>query len=412
MKITKYFRRSFIDHYILFITKVMKHSSLLAIIILLSVPDLYAQVSELRQGDYYSESKAREKLAEFAATYNSKETWTARAAMIRENIRKGARLENLPGRCALNPIRTNLREFDGYTVENVAFESLPGFYVTGNLYLPKNHSGKIPGIACPHGHWENPADYGRFRIDMQYRCATLASMGAAVFAYDMLGYGESSPCLHENPEAVRLQTWNSIRVIDFLLSLGFVDEQRLAVTGASGGGTQSFLLAALDDRIDVSVPVVMVSAHFFGGCTCESGMPIHKSGNFETNNAEIAACIAPKPLLLISDGDDWTRNNPEVEYPYVKNIYKLFGAGENVENAHLANEVHDYGFNKRIPMYRFMARHLGLDLQSVTDSYGLINESNVHLLEKQSLEVFPGNVYPKGKVTDCAQVLNLMNTYR
>lgn len=389
----------------------MKHCALLVICFLFNGLILYPQTSELRQGDYYTEAEARVKLAEYAKTYTDKNSWTQRAALIKETIRKGARLESLPGRCALNPVRTNLREFDGYTVENVAFESLPGFYVTGNLYLPKNHSGKIPGVACPHGHWSNPADYGRFRIDMQYRCATLATMGAAVFAYDMLGYGESTPCLHENPEAVRLQTWNSMRVVDFLLSLGFVDEQRLAVTGASGGGTQSFLLAALDDRIDVSVPVVMVSAHFFGGCTCESGMPIHKSGAFETNNAEIAACIAPKPLLLISDGDDWTRNNPDVEYPYIKNIYKLFGAEGNVENVHLAGEVHDYGYNKRVAMYRFMAKHLGLDLKSATDSYGLISESNVNLLEKQSLEVFPGKLYPKGKVNDCTQVLNLMNTY-
>jgi dienelactone hydrolase len=234
-------------------------------------------------------------------------------------------------------------------------------------------------------------------------------MGAAVFTYDMLGYGESTPCLHESAEAVRLQTWNSMRVVDFLLSLGFVDEQRLGVTGESGGGTQAFLLAALDDRIDVSVPVVMVAANFFGGCACESGMPIHTYGSFETNNAEIAASFAPKPMLVISDGDDWTSNTPEVEYPYIHNIYQLFGAADKVENTHLPNEVHDYGYNKRTAMYKFLSKHLDLNLKAVTDSHGLINERFANLLERKSLEVWPDKNYPNGIITDCSEVIRKMN---
>ncbi len=369
----------------------------------------HSQSSDLRQGEFYTESQGKTNLAEFARTYHDQQGWMKRAEQIRATIRHGAKLEQLPARCALNPIRNNKQVFADYTIENVAFESLPGFYVTGNLYLPRNFTGKIAGVACPHGHWKSAADYGRYRIDMQYRCATLAKMGAAVFAYDMLGYGESSPCLHENPAAVRLQTWNSMRVVDFLLSLGFVDDQRLAVTGASGGGTQSFLLAALDDRIDVSVPAVMVAAHFFGGCVCESGMPIHKWGNFETNNVEIAAAFAPKPMLLISDGDDWTSNTPEIEFPYIRNIYKLFGAVANVENTHLPNEVHDYGFNKRIAMYQFMSKHLGLNLKVATDSHGLINEHFVTLLERCSLDVWPDKNFPKGRITDCSEVIKQMN---
>jgi hypothetical protein len=364
-----------------------------------------SQSSDLLQGNHYTEAQGKAKLAEFANTYHSAEGWTKRAGQIKSTIRHGAKLDLLPERCALKPIRNNKHIYADYTVENVAFESLPGFYVTGNLYLPKNFTGKIAGVVSPHGHWPNLADYGRFRPDVQYRCATLAKMGAAVFTYDMLGYGESIPCLHENPEAVRLQTWNSIRVVDFLLSLGFVDEQRLGVTGESGGGTQAFLLAALDDRIDVSVPVVMVSAHFFGGCACESGMPIHTYGSFETNNAEIAASFAPKPMLVISDGDDWTSNTPEVEYPYIRNIYQLFGAAGKVENTHLPNEVHDYGYNKRTAMYKFLSKHLDLNLKAVTDSHGLINERFANLLERSALEVWPGKDFPKGIAKNCAAVI-------
>lgn len=386
---------------------------LLSIVLCLSIfTGCNSQNSNLRQGDYTTEEGGKANLEKFAKTYSDQASWTKRANMIKATILKGAKLEVLPGRCPLNPVRNNKKDFGEYTVESVAFESLPGFYVSGNLYLPKTFTGKIPGIACPHGHWENPADYGRFRNDMQYRCGTLAIMGAAVFAYDMVGYGESQPCIHDTPQALRIQTWNSMRVLDFLLSLGFVDETKLGVTGASGGGTQSFLLAATDDRVDVSVPVVQVSAHFYGGCICESGMPIHKSGKFETNNVEIAASFAPKPMLLISDGDDWTHNVPNVEFPYIQNVYKLSGNANNVENAHFENETHDYGYTKRCAMYKFMAKHLGLKLDNMIDKYGKINESNVRLLVRTDLEVFPDKKYPEGTVKNCDEVIKLLDTYR
>ena len=320
-------------------------------------------------------------------------------------------MKTLPKKCPLNTVSNNKKLLNGYTVENVAFESLPGFYVTGNLYLPEKFSGNIPAILFPHGHWSNPVEYGRFMNDIQRCAAALAIMGAAVFTYDMVGFGESAPCLHENEQVLRMQTWNSIRVVDFLLSLGNVDDKRIGITGPSGGGTQTFLLAAIDSRINLSVPVVMVSAHFFGGCNCESGMPVHKKVSFQTNNVEIAASFAPKPMLLISDGADWTRNTPKVEFPYIKKIYKYFDAEKNIENVHFENEMHDYGYTKRAAMYKFITKHFKLSMEKILTN-GKVNESAIVPQERKQLEVFADSGRPAGEVKNCNEVIDMLDHYR
>ena len=147
------------------------------------------------------------------------------------------------------------------------------------------------------------------------------------------------------------------------------------------------MITAIDPRIKVSVPVVMVSAHFFGGCTCESGMPVHKSDHHQTNNVEIAGLCAPRPMLLISDGSDWTRNTPRIEYPYLQKIYALYNAEHNIENVHFAAEVHDYGYNKRSVAYTFLAYHLKLNLSKLPYKNGF-DESFMTQLKEDDLRVF------------------------
>lgn len=348
------------------------------------IMNVSGQNVELCQGAYFTEEQGKEFLEKHAVT--TKLEWEARGQKIRQQIREGMDLKTLPVKPTSKPIIHSKREMDGYSIENVAFESMPGIYVTGNLYRPLKKQKSYAGILCPHGHGENP--HGRFREQTQKRCATLARMGAIVFVWDMVGQGDSRQCEHKMAKALKLQTINSIRSLDFLLSIPGVDPERVAVTGESGGGTQTFLLAALDNRVKVSVPVVMISAHFFGGCVCESGLPIHKKGDFQTNNVEIAALAAPRPMIMISDGDDWTKNTVSVEYPFVQSVYQLYGKKNLVENVHLANEKHDYGPSKRKAMYAFMAKYVGLDLKSVTDSQGNIDETPAKVLEQKELEVF------------------------
>lgn len=344
----------------------------------------------LCQGAYYTESQGAQELAKVSKYINNLSDWTAHADSIRAQIRSGLEMETFPQKTPLNAKFRNKKTLDGYTVEAVAFESLPGFYVTGNLYRPTgNHKEKsLAVIACPHGHWSRPEDYGRFRADMQIRCAAFAKMGAIVFSFDMVGYGESQQLDHKDQRNLIFQTWNTIRIIDFLLSFPQADPTRVAVTGASGGGTQTFLATALDERITVSVPVVMVSAHFFGGCECESGLQIHRTGNKVFSNAEIACLAAPRPMLLVSDGNDWTKNNPAVEFPFAKKIWGLYGKQDHVHNAHFADEKHDYGKSKRLAVYDFFSKHLGLQINNIKDKDGNISESFVTNVDRKDLEYF------------------------
>ena len=222
----------------------------------------------------HAQSSRMQRLAHFS---DSLDDWQQRAQVIRDSILSGAELSPLPERTPMRPIFANRRVRDSYSVEDVAFEATPGFYVFGNLYRPQRASAEhpVPGIIVAHGHFKENGWYARTRPENQLLCATLAQMGAVVFTYDMVGWGDSNQLPHNVRNVLQLQLWDSIRSVDFVESLPEVDSARIGVTGASGGATQILFLAAVDPRISASMPVVQVSSGYSGHERCEDGMKVH-----------------------------------------------------------------------------------------------------------------------------------------
>lgn len=319
------------------------------------------------------------------SNYHNKSSWEERKANLKVCFLEALGIKGIPEWASLKPIVVNRRKHNGYVVENVALETLPGVYVTGSVYKPINIKEKAPVIVSPNGHFAD----GRYNSDTQARCAMLAQMGAIVMNYDLFAWGESALQFesesHRTSLAMVMQFLNGHRVLDYLLSLEDADPNRIGITGGSGGGSQTMLLSAMDSRYSVSVPAVMLSSYHSGGCPCESGRSIHLC-NGGTSNVEIAAMMAPKPSLIISDGGDWTAHVPEIEFPAVQRIYGFYGKEEMVKNVHLPTEGHDYGFNKRTAMYDFMVEHL--QLTTIKDVKGNWDESKCVIENMAEMYVF------------------------
>ena len=293
--------------------------------------------------------------------FTSAEAWRSRAAFLRERVLASAGLLPLPERTPLNASVFGETVHADYAVAKVYFESLPGFFVAGNLYRPIG-PGPFPAILSPHGHWTNGRLEHTAINSGPGRAIGLARQGFVVFTHDMVGYNDSRQLPHTfggRRESLwglslgGLQLWNGIRALDFLETLPYVRRGGFGVTGESGGGTQTFLLGAVDDRVAVAAPVNMISLHMQGGCLCENLPGLR----LDTNNVEIAATIAPRPLLMVSATGDWTAETLEREFPAMRAAYALLGAEPNVHAVRFTDE-HNYNKDSREAMYAWMARWL------------------------------------------------------
>jgi dienelactone hydrolase len=339
----------------------------------------------------------------------TKEEWLVRAKYLRRQILMSAGLWPPPEKTPLNTQISGKIEKKEYSIEKVYFESYPGFYVTGNLYRPVGKKGPFPGILMPHGHWE----YGRLEnselCTIPGRGINLALQGYVAFAYDMVGYNDSRQVDHRfigKPLSLwgigplGLQLWNSIRSADFLESLPDVDKSRLACTGASGGGTQTFLLTAVDDRIQISAPVNMISHYMQGGDVCENISNLR----LDTNNMEIGALMAPRPLLLVSAAGDWTRDTPRIEFPAIQSVYKLFGAEDKVRTVQFV-APHNYNRDSREAVYAWFGNWL-----SGQKGESGPKERSFELEPPSNMLVFYGRGLPNGAKTQQQLIEYLMQT--
>ncbi len=285
---------------------------------------------------------------------------------------------------------------DGYTMQNFALESLPGLYVCGTVYAPAGSRGgkrgRHPLVVAPSGHWPE----ARYRADHQLLMSTLARMGAVAVDMDIVGWGESERQIgieaHTAPYAMQLQVLWSKLVTDWIVDTrNDIDTARMAATGGSGGATHALLLAAVDDRFAALAPVVHLVSHFDGGCPCESGRPVTLAAGGSCTTEILAAVMAPKPVLTVSDGGDWTASYPTLEYPWLQRIWDFYGARDRVHNAHFAAERHDFGPSKRQAVYAFVAETFGLPADRAV-------ESDRAVLPAEAMQSFAGRDLPDGAV--------------
>ena len=326
--------------------------------------------------------------------------WAERSERLRRQTLIACGLWPMPTRTPAHAVVHGKVDRDDYTVEKVYLEGFPGHLVSGSLYRPKGYEGRRPAVLCPHGHWDDGRFYdvgakdigqelveGRERFEtsgrypQQARCVQLARMGCIVFHYDMVGYADSVQLEHRagvresmntaknwgyfSPQAelrlqsiLGLQTYNSVRALDWLGTLPDVDTERIGVTGASGGGTQTIILAAVDPRPAVAFPAVMVSTAMQGGCSCENACYLRVG----TGNIELAALFAPRPLGM-TGADDWTKEIMTKGLPELKTLYKMLGAEDKVMARALVQFPHNYNYVSRAVMYRWFNQHLKLGFE-------------------------------------------------
>ncbi len=354
----------------------------------------------------------------------SKAEWQSRAKEIQEQILVSCGLWPTPAKTALHAHVFDRKDRDGYSVEKVYFQSYPGFYVAGNLYRPIGKGrGPFPAVLNPHGHWENGRLADTKDGSIAARCISFARQGMIAFSYDMIGYNDTRFADGARPETLPpgykrhrtfatnavdelwgisqmgLQTWDSIRALDFLESLPDVDKKRLACTGESGGGTQTFMLGAVDRRLAVQAPVVMVSHTMQGGCSCENvpGLRINYS------NMEIAAAPAPRPQILVAASGDWTKDTMTVEGPAIEKIYRLFGAEDKLRYVRF-DFNHNYNQTSREAVYEWFAKFL---LHSPDRS--ALQELPYTKEPDAELRVFPEGKQPADVVTEQALIRYLVS---
>ncbi len=328
-------------------------------------------------------SRRDKELSALFHTESTREGWLRYSKDLKEHVLFCLGLLPMPRKTPLNARVFDTITHEDYTVSKVYLESYPGFFVCGNLYRPigaKGHAvgrrGRRPAVLRGIGHWGGGRFIHEARCSVPAQMINFARQGYVAFTWDNIGVNDMDQIPHsgiapsDNAGAAKkpmcftdipwglsmaqLQTWNSIRIVDWISTLPDVNPERIGMTGASGGGTQTLFLAAVDDRIAASAPVS------WGGVCCEDGCGcgVAPGLKVDTYNPEIMALVAPRPQIMACAADGWFPSMPHVEYPYLRHIYKLLGAENKVAVDSSARGGHNYNAMSRNIVNRFFGEHL------------------------------------------------------
>jgi dienelactone hydrolase len=324
---------------------------------------------------YFEDETARVGNETFAEI-KTLEDWTSRRDTYREQLFEMAGLSPRPEKTDLKAVVTGRVEHADFTVENLHYQSMPGLYATGNLYLPKNRNGRVPAILYVCGHAnvkEGGISYGA-KANYQHHGEWFARHGYVCLTIDTIQLGELEGLHHGTyregmwwwnargytPGGV--EAWNSIRALDYLQSRPEVDGGKLGMTGRSGGGAYTWLTAALDERVTVSVPVAgmtdlqnyVVDGCVTGHCDC-----MFIVNTYRWDYPKMAALIAPRPLLISNSDKDriFPLDGVQRVHRAVASIYQLYHASDKL-GLLITEGPHKDTQDLQVPAFRWFNRFL------------------------------------------------------
>jgi hypothetical protein len=275
--------------------------------------------------------------------------WKARRSLYRKQLFEMLGLDPLPKKTDLKPVVTGKVEHEEFIVENIHYQSMPGLYVTANLYIPKDIEEPAPAIlyVCGHGPTKkNNISYGN-KVSYQRHAAWFARHGYVCLIIDTLQMGEIEGIHHgtyrydmwwwnsRGYTSAGVEAWNCIRSLDYLQSRKEVDGDRIGVTGRSGGGAYSWWISALDDRIKAAVPVAGITDlqnHVVDGCVEGHCDCMYVVNTYRWDYPLVAALVAPRPLLISNSDKDtiFPLDGVIRVHKKVREIYRLYGAGDKL----------------------------------------------------------------------------------
>ncbi len=345
----------------------------------------------------------------FAEDISSPEDWQELRTRYRQEYLYMLGLWPMPEKSPLKAMVTGTLEGDGYVVEMLHYQSMPGLYVTGNLYRPSHiqDGERLPAVfyVCGHSHCGRDGN----KTAYQSHGIWFARHGYLCLVVDTLQLGEIAAIHHGTYRENRwwwhsrgytpagVECLNGIRGIDYLISRPEVDPQRIAVTGISGGGAATFWITAADERVAVAVPVsgmadlpsYVANRVINGHCDC-----MFLCNTFQWPWPRIAALIAPRPMLFTNSDHDaiFPMDANRRVINRLERVYSLYGAGDLVDGF-VSIGGHAYRQDIRQAAYRFINTHLKSDPRLVTDSEVDIptgpRDKREYAIAPERLRVFP-----------------------